>query len=51
VFFGGARCIFAGVALINKCDLDRLAGLELYSFRKFRDLGAVLLIGGSQAHG
>ena len=47
----GIRCIFAGVTLINKGDLDRLAGLELYSFRKFRDLGAVLFIGGSHALG
>jgi hypothetical protein len=44
-------CVFACVALINKGDLDCFAGLLLRAFRKSRDLGAVLFIGGCHAQG
>jgi hypothetical protein len=51
VLFGGFRCVFACVALIDKGDLDCLASLLLHSLRKFRDLGAVLFISGCHAQG
>src|SRR5262249_48791096 len=43
------RGVFAGVALIDKGDLDRFAGLGLSSFRKLSDVGTVLFIGGCHA--
>jgi hypothetical protein len=46
VLLGGFRRVFARVALIDITDLDSFAGLLLHSFREFRDLGAVLFIGG-----
>jgi hypothetical protein len=51
MLFGCIRCVFACLPLIDKGDFDCFAGFLLHAFCKFRDLGAVLFIGGCHTQG